>query len=292
MESAPTVGTVQWVIPALHADVAAVMVRVRTSEKPWTHIMRWHLDSGELEPGAWSTLRMNRYRCTLSSCGRFFRYAAKDFGGRPYPRPDHPFNASHAGGTTISRLPWLSALTDIKPVGAYGGGASRHALSEDDQQALHHMCPPLGAWDWWPHQQPGWQAVDSGVGARLDLSLPARSHDARMIIMCSRGAGWHNLVAAVDRSANESVSYFLARVDAGRPVEVRGLPELTWAWIDRTGRVIGATAHGELIIDRVEGTTGSMERVVLHSIRDLTPEPGPSPEWARAALSEHERVHS
>jgi len=295
VETHPTEVRVQWVIPASKADVAVVFARVRTEDTTWTHVLRWRLDTGEIEPGAWSTLRMTRHRCTLSADGRFLRYAAKDFGGRGYPRPEHPFNAGHAGGVAIARVPWLSALTDIDPVGAYGGGKSRHALTAQDQIALECICPPLTEQPWWRGQQPGWEKIEKESAAALAFPEVQRASDHGTVLVCRRGEGWRGLLATSARrieysgGSNQAVAYFLVREQEGRFVEVHPLAGLVWAWIDQSGRLLGATTEAELFVDSVNHRDGTRHRVSSHTLRDLTPLPGPSPEWARAQLSAAER---
>ena len=308
-----------WCVPAARARVIAVLATVAEGQRSaWRHVLRWRPGHAP-EPGAWTKLRLLRHRCRVDAEGEFFVYTAKD-GGGPWGRPGAgPFDASSGGAVAVSRLPWLSALTDIKPASVMGGGESRHALSEDDQRRLWRRfddAHDLYVSPWFFRQQAGWTQL-----TRAESPLRCTSKDlvGRQSVEAPRGRCVHLLMRLKDGGASgRSVStsdcaFFLceapasgllaqdAAIDASggtpdgeAPVPVR-LAGVVWARLDEGPLLLVATDDARLRAYRprpgavragvpLSDLAGAWKVVEEHDLSALEPAPKASPLWARAPL--------
>jgi hypothetical protein len=123
-----------FVVLAKEAPIAVVL---RRGPAAWYHVILWHTDTDEFEPGAWFKGRIYEERCDLSPDGALFLYFALQ-GSR--------WRTSYKGSwTAVSRPPWLQALV-LWPQGDTWGGGGRFvsARSRSDGYALrHHPDHPL-----------------------------------------------------------------------------------------------------------------------------------------------------
>jgi hypothetical protein len=101
------------VLPAAEAPRAVVL---RRGPSPWVHVLLWHTDTDEMEPGAWFRGRIYEDRCDLSPDGTLLLYFA--FQGRKHG------TAYRESWTAVSRAPWLQALV-LWPHGSTWGGGGR-----------------------------------------------------------------------------------------------------------------------------------------------------------------------
>jgi len=271
---------------ASSAPVAAVITRFRTTPR-WTCVHRWLIDEARLEPGAWTKLRLKERRCRISADGEFLMYVATGpLGG--------PFSAYFGGAVAVSRVPWLSALTDIVPSCVAGGGPSKHALSAADQTRLWNHFPGSRFYytdDDWPQDLgPGWQRVDPAEFRASDFALNSR----RAIVLAARASipgRVHSLVAIVDRreggdSSGDRHRFFLKSPVAGGS-RFQPLESFVWAHPHRNGMILAATRDGHLqqlrLHDHADG--GHSWRLEQdHDLSGLRPSPKPAPSVALRPL--------
>jgi hypothetical protein len=230
-----------WCLTARGAPVVLVVVRYQ-GEQRWTHLLRWNYDTGELEPGAWTTMHVKVHRCRLSRDGRFLCYLAEG-------AVDGPFDPIYGGAWAISRAPWLAALTNTYPAGYIAGGESRDALSQAEQDELWAAVPPpdRGAFPWAYMLGPGWdQPVpdrfvalqpigDSGWIARATHASAGAfiqspfNGELRYEVLAGRtgqplGDIDPSFHAASIRWAQPLPGHRLATIDAGGRLELRRFP--------------------------------------------------------------------
>lgn len=286
--------------PAREAKIAAVAVRVRT-ERLWQHVMAWNLGSGELKAGAWTTKQFRPGLCRLSPCGRFFLYTAHDAGKSWNPATrERPFAGEDGGGTAISRLPWLSALTRIHSRGLYVDPmVGKHTLSLLEEDALFAKFEGTDGHEQFRHQ-PGWQTVDT-------KSLPEATMPRRRVAD-SATETWRAAAVAPERSDVRLIAtwrhprghspgkkvWTLVGTALGQPVTSR--LNVTCAWMSpETGRLLTAEATGVIslyqppkIVREGEARRISLRLVARHDLRELTPTPSRPPKKAIEPLSEAE----
>jgi hypothetical protein len=271
---------------ASSAPVVAVIARFRTPPR-WTCVLKWWIDDARLEPGAWTKLRLKERRCRVTADGEFLMYVATGpLGG--------PFSAYFGGAVAVSRVPWLSALTDIVPACVAGGGPSRHALQPKDQARLWDLfqgVPNYYSDDDWPHDLgPAWQRVDPDEFRASELGLSNR----RQIALAARTSvpgRAHSLVAVAERgedgnSSNDRRRFFLqiSRAAANR---FHPLENFVWAHPHRNGMILAATRDGRLQQLRLQdhadvGHSWHLEQE--HDLAGLKPSPRPAPSAATRPL--------
>ncbi len=277
-----------WCIAATAAPIVAVIARCY-GEQQWTCILRWNWETQTVEEGAWTTMSISAHRCALSPDGEFLYYHAKGpVGG--------PFDSSYGGAYAVSRLPWLSALTNTDTFGPAGGWPSRDALSDADQKRLWKIFDE-SPWylldEFWPqHLGPGWRRLDPE-----QVSLPRTGTPDRLVATSPLLDAGLLLVASVARRDKWSVwggdlSYSL--VKEATPSEVRvPLPEVRFAHPVAGGRLLAATSDAKLRVLRYRHRDELSQEPRIefeHALSTLFPNPGPSPGWAKAALSRQDRL--
>lgn len=278
-----------WCIVASRASIAAVIVRHYGTG--FTHILKWHFDRGVLEPGAWTRMTVKPLRCQVSSDGEFFRYLAA--GGLR-----GPFPADQGGGTTISRLPWLSALTRIDAAwrGVLPGD---HELSEQDQQHLNNIFrdakPYHKSEDWPDHLGSGWTRV-SAYAFDAVLRRPSTTRSVFRLAAESPVTGTDFVLVAIldrkhkGRDENDAPAFFIRSAVSVAPYsasDMLPLPECWWAASGSRGLVLVASKTGHLLGLRVSESIASQTPWQVEQDHDLnaySPAPGPSPESARVPL--------
>ena len=286
--------------PARDAKVAAVTVRVR-GERGWEHLMAWNLGSGELTHGAWTTKRLRRRYTRLSPCGRFFLYTAQDGGKSWHPATrERVFAAEDGGGTAISRLPWLAALTRVHCRGMYASPiAGKHTLSAAEEAALFAKFEGLAYHEAFPHQ-PGWESVDADLlpPEALPQNRSARRAVSRFQAACIAPAGREvMLVGAWRQSRGEKPAKMQWTLVAQTPDKTitKGL-DVSSAWMSpATGRLLTAEPTGIITlfqppkIGRGEaGPDIRLKVVARHDLSTLEPKPERPPAKAFVPLSASE----
>ena len=111
------------VLPAARAPVAAVL---RRGPSAWCQVLRWRLDTLELEPGAWMHAKLYPRRCAVSPDGTLL--CAFVLASRPAPwTPDY----------AVSKLPWLTALAAWRNGSTWAPPCQFH----DDGSLAHRVAP-------------------------------------------------------------------------------------------------------------------------------------------------------
>lgn len=289
-ERAENSGVRLWCVAARDAPIVAAFARVH-GESGSTGVLRWNWHTAKVEVGAWTRLRLATHRCALSPDGEFLLYHAT--GG-----DESPFPGRFGGAFAISRLPYLAALTNTQTFGPAGGGVSRDALSEPEQQRLwdifdgapfyvrdEHWPTHLGhAWHTAPPED---QAALEPHAGRIHLAASAEIPDAALRVHAvvrshtDRWGGHHWSIW------NDDLRFFMAPA-GGVTGEPRELPRVRWACPAGGGRLLLATDDAKLLVLRHPHKTGaSMAHEVEqeHDLSGLTPCPGPAPDWAKAGLT-------
>ena len=282
-----------WGIPASESPVVGVIARYPSvAGKRWTCVLKWNTATDDVEVGAWTTLRLSQNVCALSPDGEYLFYtAAGPLKG--------PFSRMFGGGVAISRLPWLSALTDIRPASVVGGGPSKHALSDAEQERLWRIfaeTPWYSRPEDWPRPfGPKWSPEE--IRNYPPERVPRQSANRRVRRIATANLPGRNLrlVVIVDRvrasaDQQDKPRFFLECRDGSG--ELAELPGLRWAHPMPDGQIAAATLDGRLqrLVPTSPGDPASGVRARFE--RDLTglrPTPAPSPARARAPLNSRRR---
>ncbi len=286
-----------WCIPAPKSDKVVVIARYSVNKPGWTHLMHWTPDRG-LEAGAWAKLRLVRHACRVDPTGEFFLYDGRKKNCLAYndPTPE-PFRATVGGGRAISRLPWLSAITDIRGNNSWreidGGGVSNHALSDGDQKVLWSKFYKYSDDEsWFEEQQLGWNSVPQS--ARQDFASSRWSAKGQVFVN-RRASSFGELFACV---ISRWLDRGLASIQFGwkpRDGEFRVMKGVAWASISDAGHLLCADAASGLRVyasepkeppNQTSDWRWGMTLLEEHDISTRVPNPGPSPDWARAPLSQ------
>lgn len=278
-----------WCVRAERAPVVGVFARC-FGEKRWMCALRWDWSSGKVDEGAWTTMEILVRRCALSPDGKFLLFAARG-------STQGPFNAMLGGAYAVSRLPWLTALTDPRTIGPGGEYESHDALRRSSQKRLWEVFEgwlSLGFVKWPYDLGFGWTHVgtDDPVVTRL-----AMRHGPRLAARTPLDASGLSLLAVVDSRINKhaepewniwngDLRYYILSENRGA-TRVAELPDARWAAPARDGRVLVATADASLQVLRLSRKDALAEAPQIEhtaNLSGLTPRPGPAPAWARAEL--------
>ncbi len=279
-----------WCVAASDAPIVCVIAKLRT-DRSWTCILRWNWEKRTVEEGSWSTLRVNAKRTALSANGEFMLYHAMAAG------KTGAFTAWTSGAFGISRLPWLTLLTNTDSFGPGGGHASKEPLSEFEQARLWEMFswhPKYIRDEFWPLHfgrafTPSTAAERLAVhGARdneanLVASAPLHETDLRLVVTARHNVdkrpGYWSVVT-------DSRSFDILDTRAGR-VLMRLPKEYRWVHPASTrSRLLAATNDAKLQTLCVvpDGDGARLEIEWEHDLSGLQPHLRPSPAWARASL--------
>jgi hypothetical protein len=272
------------VIRAARAPAAVVF---RHGPRRWWHISRWHLDTGDVEGGAWLYGQLYPRRCDVSPDGELLYYFAMKQSEREF--------LGMTGLQTysvVSKVPWLFALAAWSHAGTYTRGfhfaegspeegeyrvdypqlgdldpmKKRYRLVRTDPRQYdnelrrgwveHEQCPPRKPSDGWDEQR------------SVILAKPSPDGKRRLVL---RDREW---VASVPgRIEGRSPAFELEK---GR--RTTELPEAAWADWDSVGRLLVATREGKLQIRNVE--SGALVREV--ALAPPRPSPRAAPAWAQS----------
>lgn len=245
-----------WCVPAARSRVVAVLVRLTPEgggeakrARAWSGVMAWTPGKAPVQ-GAWSTLRLVRHRCRVDAEGEYLMYVAKDRGGPWDASGPALFRRSLGGGVAVSRLPWLSALTDVAAGCAFGGGASRHALSPEEQEVLWGKFGPRGEGWWFVEQQAGWEVA--GEQVRAEVEAAGMVVGAKDLVAVRRVDDEEaTLVAVVAQGkANTVPRWPPARYGLMDGAGVLPLPGVDWAQLEASGALLTAGADARLRVYR------------------------------------------
>ena len=276
--------------PAIHVIRAArapAAVVFRRGPSRWWHIARWHLDTGDIEGGAWFHGTLYPRRCDLSPDGELLSYFALKSSHREF--------LGKTGLQTysaVSKAPWLFALAAWSEMGTWTRGyhfiegspdegaylidfpevgdlepmKKRYRLVRTDPLQYttelrrgwveHEQCPPRKPSDMWDEQR--------------SVILTRSSPDGKRRLVLT-DQGWEG--RATGRVEGRSP---LFRLEKGR--KTTELPGAAWADWDSVGRLLIATREGALQIHNVE--SGALVREV--GLDPLRPNPRPAPAWAQS----------
>ena len=283
MKAPPALGI--HVIRAARAPAAVVF---RRGPSRWWHITRWHLDTGDIQGGAWFHGTLYPRRCDLSPDGELLYYFALKSSRREF--------LGRTGVQTysaVARVPWLFALAAWRELGTWTRGyhfvegspeegevsiglpdagdlgpmmAKRHRLARTDPLQYdnerrrgwteHEQCPPRELSDMWDEQRSVILAKASPDGKR------------RLVL---RDQGWEGNVAGQVEGRSPTFE-----LEKGRTTTE--LTEAVWADWDSVGRLLVVTREGKLQIRNVE--SGKLVREV--ALDPALPKPRKAPAWAQS----------
>ncbi len=270
-----------WCTAAAEAPIVAVIARFGGKPR-WTCILRWNWKTGTVDEGSWTRLDVLGHRCALSRDGEYFLYYAK--GGSL-----GPFSPRSGGAATISRLPWLTALTDAENHLPAGGGPTRDALEKDQQERLWRLFDPWPIYirdeDWPAPLGTDWKRVANldalrahfGAGRRLRIAATAsipRSSLSLLAVVTTRGAQYSVF--------GHEIRFHLARGDDAMPQT--HLEGVRWARPTDDGRLLVATDAGSLEMRTIDAAAGSTAIAWQRDLSAMNPNPRSAPAWAIAPI--------
>lgn len=271
------------VIPASAAPVAAV---IRQGPSRRFQVLRWDLDTFELEPGGVLRGKLLVSACNVSPDGKLFGYSA--IGVRA---PDSPWFEFFA----VSKLPWLTALVAWRTCGTY---LSRCRFGEDgsvwmrgviEEEPFHGSYPgktdvgspftsastPVPV----DELEQMWKALPAEEAARVDAPQATKQYRNHPKGSVTPGpAGWRLYRRHAGRKAENYPTeiYALRRPDGS----ILPLPEFRWADWDAQGRLLSATHEGEIRVHVIQDDR--LDPRWSADLDQLESKWVPAPEWARS----------
>ena len=253
------------------------MLIFRRGPTEWFHLLRWRLDQGIVEPGAWVKKKLFPRDCDFSSDGELLLYCLK--GG---------FKGEHKAFAGIARAPWLDPLawwdgeqscgmaccfateglihTQGEPF-VVNSKIGPITLQENEPISFRNErrrgwteapdCPPRDPADVW------------GIHRNVILQKRSTSHGCvlRLISGAYQPGGG---------TQGEAPRY---EIDFP-PGERIPLSDAAWAEWDHSGRLLVATKDGHLTIRE---PSAGLPMIEDHDLTGLKPTPMPAPEWASSA---------
>ncbi len=257
---------------AIVATAAPIALVFRRGPSGWFHLLRWHLDTGVLEPGVWVKKNLYPRRCDLSDDGQLMLYFLS--GG---------FEGGYEVFAGLSRAPWLRPFVSWEEAGTWGRGRcfdtwkpkhtrdepkvigatfGRVVTHENDRVAYVHErrrgwteapdCPPRDPRDMWDEKR--------------DIILNKAGNGGVLRLKGGRlsTGGW----------SESGVPLYELDLPTGERIE---LPEAAWADWDHAGRLLVATTDGRL---RALDAANRLAELEAHDLAGLEPDPAPAPAWA------------
>lgn len=263
--------------PRLYAIVATeapVALVFRRGPSQWFHLLRWHLDKGELEPGVWVRKKFFPERCDLSDDGQLMLYYLS--GG---------FDGSYNVFAGLSRVPWLLPLVSWEEGDTWGRGwcfdrpglthtwGEPQAIEADGKRLIVRSnaavsyvnerrrgwteapdCPPRDPDDTWDEKR------------GIILHKPWKGHGQLRLT----GGLWTTGGLII-----HGTPLYALDLPTGERIE---MPGVAWADWDHSGRILAATTDGRLLaLDPMH----RLAEVETHDLTDFAPDPSPAPDWAR-----------
>jgi hypothetical protein len=268
-------------IPAATASTIAV---VRRGPSAWTHVARWDPIAGVFEAGSWLRGTLYPQRSDVSPDGRWFVYLALKGGAR------WGLGMTYVA---ISRLPWLTALAAWSTGGTWTRGvhfvedARVWEAGEPDDGDPTPLRRRLGLALTRPEtfaveRRRGWvetgstpprgpnDAWDERRADRVTMEKPRPADARQRLLVSGRYAAFRDMSPAWGRP-----TYWLERGDT----DLQPLDDAQWADWDRSGRLLVATARGELQV-----RTAPFDEAAVgwrFDVSALEPDPVPPPPAAR-----------
>jgi len=257
------------VLLARDADIGVVF---RRGPAAWWHILKWDLNKSTLECGAWLKGTLYPTRSAVSRDGKVLAYFA--------------MHGSWGAYFALSKPPWLTALCAWKTAGTWTTGAyfdrngklcAFGALCED--QPFHGSCPfpcEFGGVDTNWNRAREFQFIMNGwkpkaTEASVDSFNPG-PNEMTELTKCSS----QDPELVLNRySEFGSCLYSITYQDNPESL----LSEAVWADFDRRGRLVMASATGELKLYELKGP--NMTAKFSHNLNSLKPNPVDAPAWAR-----------
>ena len=257
------------VLLAKNADIGIVF---RRGPAAWWHILKWDLAKFTIESGAWLKGTLYPTRSAVSHDGKVIAYFARHGSWDTY--------------LALSKPPWLKALCAWKTVGTWTTGVHFEsdgtlcafgALCED--QPFNGSCPfpfKFGSTDAnWNRAQEfqlimnGWQPKASDVSVEnfnpgpnelIELSK-CSPRDPKLVL--NKYSEFGSCLYSMTYSDNKEILFF----------------DAVWADFDRKGRLVIASAAGELKICEINDS--NLTTVFSSDLNSLQPTPVQAPEWAK-----------
>jgi hypothetical protein len=267
-------------ISATRAPVVAVL---RRGPSAWSALGRWDTASMTYEAGTWVRATVYPQRCDLSPDGRWFAAFVLN------QHADWPAGSAYV---SVSRLPWLTALT------AWGIGSTWtngvHFL--DDRTAWSLPEPDVGDAEpcrnryglAWTHaasfaveRRRGWVETED-TPPRAEHDVWDQSREVTMRRSCPgatdhelRVTGWHAAFRAFEPDRFGPTAYWL--LSNGRRTD---LSDVQWAdWSSAGEHLLVATLEGRLQARSRDGRDVSWEHDLATDAPHRTPPPPAARDW-------------
>lgn len=268
--------------PRLYAILAAkapVALVFRRGPSRWWHLLRWHLDDGRLEHGAWVKKNVYPRRWDLSPDGKLTCfYLSGAFAN------EHQSTRRYDVVAGVSRTPWLHPIDSWTEGDTWGRGwffTDNEAVSAGDEQFSFQIGRQArsirrnGIVSFLNERRRGWrEAPDSPVRDTDDMWDERR----RVILQKPCPTGGYTL--RLRDQPGKGIDYHSPAFDVRQPDGTfRPFDNAAWADWAPNGNLLVATVDGFLRMHDPNHDDASP--IVEHDLRSLTPDPQPAPEWAQ-----------
>jgi hypothetical protein len=256
------------VLLAKDADIGIVFRRGPTA---WWHILKWDLAKFTLERGAWLKGTLYPTRSAVSPDGKVIAYFAMQGSWDTY--------------LAVSKPPWLKALCAWKTVGTWTTGAyfkcdgtlcAFGALCEE--KPFHGSCAfpfKFGGTDTNWNRAREFQFMMNGWKPKAsDESVENFNPGPNEVIELSKSSFQNPKLVLNKYSEFGSCLYSMTYPDNKEIL----ISDAVWADFDRKGRLVIASATGELRIYEINDS--NMTTVFSVNLNSLKPNPVKAPLWA------------
>ena len=256
------------VLLAKDADIGIVF---RRGPAAWWHILKWDLADFTLESGAWLKGTLYPTRSAVSYDGKVIAYFAMHGSWDTY--------------LALSKPPWLKALCAWKTSGTWTTGAyfkrdgtlcASGALCEE--QPFHGSCPFPYRFDGtdtnWNRAREFQSIVNGWQPKAADVALDNFNPGPSEVIELSKSSPQDPKFVMKKYSEFGSCLYSINYPDNQEIL----LSDAVWADFDRKGRLVMASAAGELTIFDIKDS--NLTKVFSVSLNSLKPCPVKAPAWA------------
>jgi len=257
------------VLLSKNADIGIVF---RRGPAAWWHILKLDLVKFTLEHGAWLKGTLYPIRSAVSQDGKILAYFAMHGSWDTY--------------LALSKPPWLKALCAWKTVGTWTTGAyfksdgtlsAFGALCED--QPFHGSCPfpfKFGGTDTNWNRAREFQFIMNGWQPKAaDVSAENFNPGPNEVIELSKSSPRDPKLVLNKYSEFGSCLYSITYPDSQEIL----LSDAVWADFNRKGRLVIASAAGELRICEIHDS--NLTAVFSSNLNSLKPTPVQAPEWAK-----------
>ena len=257
------------VLLAKNADTGIVF---RRGPAAWWHILKWDLAKFTLERGAWLKGTLYPTRSAVSHDGKVIAYFAMHGSWDTY--------------LALSKPPWLKALCAWKTAGTWTTGA---CFKNDgtlcafgslcEEQPFHGSCPfsfKFGGTDTNWNRAREFQFIMNGWQPRAaHVSAENFNPGPNEVIELSKSSPRDPKLVLSKYSEFGSCLYSITYPDNQEIL----LSDAVWADFDRKGRLVIASAAGDLRIYEVNDS--NLTIVFSSNLNSLKPTPVQAPGWAK-----------